>query len=45
MMSPTEHWSSPLACRLLAELMERVMDMTDDAAHQCALFAPSLPVG
>ncbi len=38
-MPPAEHWSSPLACRFLATLMDRVMDRTDDAAHQRAVQA------
>ncbi len=38
-MSPAESWSSPLACRFMAELMERVMDIKDGAAHQRAVQA------
>ncbi len=39
MMPPAERWSSSLACRFMAELMERVMDIKDDAAHQRAVQA------
>ena len=33
-MQTAGHWSSPLACRFLAELMGRTMDITDEVAYQ-----------
>jgi hypothetical protein len=38
-MDAAEHWSSPLACRLMAELLDRTMDIVDGAAHQRAVQA------
>ena len=38
-MQPDEHRSSPLACRFMAELMDRTMDIADDAAHRRAVQA------
>ena len=33
-MHAAEHWFSSLACRFMAELLDRTMDIVDDAAHQ-----------
>ena len=38
-MDAAEHGSSPLACRLMAELLDRTMDIVDSAAHQRAVQA------
>ena len=32
-------WSSSLACRFMAELLERTIDIVDDTAHQQAVQA------
>lgn len=33
-MRVAEHWSSPLACRFMAELLGRTMDIADEVAYQ-----------
>ena len=38
-MPTAEHWSSLLACRFMAELIERTIGIVDDAAHQQAVQA------
>lgn len=38
-MPAAQHWSSSLACRFVAELMSRTMDVTDDAAYKRAVQA------
>ena len=38
-MANTVDWSSTLACRFIAELLERTIDIMDDAAHQRAVQA------
>ncbi|MDH3598959.1 MAG: hypothetical protein OEU26_04870 [Candidatus Tectomicrobia bacterium] len=38
-MPRTADWSSSLACRFMAELLERTLDMVDEAAHQQAVQA------
>ena len=38
-MPAAEHWSSTLACRFMAELLERTIDIVDDHAHQQAVQA------
>jgi hypothetical protein len=38
-MSAAEPWSSSLACRFMAELLERTIGIMDDHAHQQAVQA------
>lgn len=38
-MSFADSWSSTLACRFMAELLERTIDIVDDHAHQQAVQA------
>jgi hypothetical protein len=33
-MEPAEHWSSPLACRFMADLLGRTMGIVDDDAYR-----------
>ena len=38
-MLTAQHWSSSLACRFMAELLNRTMDIVDDVAYQCEVHA------
>ena len=38
-MPSAEHWSFPLVCRFMAELLERTMDIADDDVHRQAVQA------
>ena len=38
-MHPAGHWSSPLVCHFVAELLKHTMDIADEAAYQRELQA------